>query len=106
MHDEEIALGMFNMPRSCDNIFQCMLESDYLWGRKRAHLLILDFERGQSGLQLLVPEHELCLDRLLGADLTHLVGGIRNHSYNRAIELASRGMDFLLRRCLSHTDPL
>lgn len=71
-----------------------------------AHLLILDFERGQSGLQLLVPEHELCLHRLLGADLTHLVGGIRNRSYNRAVEPASRGTGFLLRCCVSHTDPL
>ena len=41
--------------------------------REHTHLLIFDLECGQSRLQLLVPEHELRLDWLLGADLTHLM---------------------------------
>ena len=42
------------------------------WGGGLTHLLVLNLEGGQSGLQLVVPHEQLRLDGLLGADLAHL----------------------------------
>ena len=36
------------------------------------HLLVLDLESGQSGLQLVVPHEQFRLDGLLSTDLAHL----------------------------------
>ena len=74
-----------------------------MWGRKQAHLLVLDFECGQPGLQLLVPEHKLRLDWLLSADLTHLVGKQKSQS-RHSPPATSRGMALPLNCCVSHAD--
>lgn len=42
------------------------------------HLLVLNPECGQSGLQLVVPHEQFCLHGLLGTDLAHL----QRHSHH------------------------
>lgn len=75
-------------------------------GRKHAHLLVLNLERGQSGLQLLVPEHKLCLDRLLRADLTHLMGNQKPQLQQGAVQPASRCTVLPFKGCMNQADPL
>lgn len=48
------------------------------------HLLVLDLQRGQSGLELSEAEGELSLDLLLGDDLGHLTGSTGTQDEERS----------------------
>lgn len=42
------------------------------YDRMHSHLFIFNLQRGQAGLELVIAHQQLCLDRLLCTELTHL----------------------------------